>query len=149
MTDHWQVIENALEAHRKYVNATHLTFDMVRVERVKELYAALAFVRKQRAATVQGQPQPGLREALAEYAHDAWSGWMKYLFEKCDVTGNTYAAIPVWAVRRWRRQMNTPYADLPEEEKQSDREEADKMLAIMTGRPQPADTQGGGGDDGE
>ena len=24
-----------------------------------------------------------VREALADYAHDAWSGWMKYLFSKC------------------------------------------------------------------
>lgn len=74
---------------------------------------------------------PDTREALAEYAHEAWSGWMKYLFSKCDQTGNTYATIPIWAVRRWQRQMNTPYVELPEEEKESDRAEADKMLAIM------------------
>lgn len=74
---------------------------------------------------------PDTREALAEYAHEAWSGWMKYLLSKCDQTGNTYATIPTWAVRRWQRQMNTPYAELSEEEKESDRAEADKMLAIM------------------
>lgn len=72
-----------------------------------------------------------VREALAAYAHEAWSGWMQYLFSKCDCTGNTYAVIPTWAVKRWQRQMNTPYADLPEEEKKSDREEAEKMLAIV------------------
>lgn len=55
MTDHWQVIENALEAHRKYVNATHLTFDRVRVERVKELDAALAFVREMRQQHTQSK----------------------------------------------------------------------------------------------
>ena len=32
---------------------------------------------------------------------------------------------------RWRRQMRTKYEDLPEEEKKSDREEADKMIAIF------------------
>ncbi len=83
-----------------------------------------------------------LREALAEYAHEAWSGWMKYLFSKGEfgwadgpVEANRRAErvwmMPQWAVERWQRQMNTPYAELSEEEKESDREEADKMLAIM------------------
>lgn len=75
-----------------------------------------------------------LREKLAEYAHDAWSGWMKYLFGHCSFRGFRSlgeAAIPHWAVKRWRRQMETPYADLPEDEKKSDRDEADKMLAII------------------
>jgi hypothetical protein len=73
-----------------------------------------------------------LREALAEYAHEAWSGWMKYMFSKTmreSITGGEI--IPAWAVERWQRQLSTPYADLPEEEKESDRAEADKMLAIM------------------
>jgi hypothetical protein len=83
-----------------------------------------------------------LREQLAEYAHEAWSGWMKYLFEKCEpserfFSGEQVVVIPVWAVERWQRQMNTPYADLPESEKTSDREEADKMLAIVQAHEPP------------
>lgn len=81
-----------------------------------------------------------VREALAEYAHEAWSGWMKYQFEKMHAVNhdgeNTSLVMPSWAVDRWMRQMNTPYADLPEEEKANDREEADKMLAILQ-RAQP------------
>lgn len=82
-------------------------------------------------------PQTGLdgmpddvREALAEYAHAAWSGWMKYLFEKGHIHDTGICVLPHWAVERWTRQMNTPYADLSEEEKKSDREEADRMLAV-------------------
>lgn len=77
-----------------------------------------------------------VREKLAEYAHTAWSGWMVYLFEKCEGGGTVDGVepipvvIPGWAVERWQRQMNTPYADLPENEKESDRAEADRMLAI-------------------
>jgi hypothetical protein len=61
---------------------------------------------------------------------------MAYLFAKLergiDDTGNvTMYVIPKWAVERWKRQMMTNYVDLPESEKQSDRDEADKMLAIM------------------
>ena len=70
------------------------------------------------------------REALAAYAHEAWSGWMRYMFAKCNHTG-VGLAIPDALVERWTRQMNTAYADLPENEKQSDRKEADEMLAIV------------------
>ena len=76
------------------------------------------------------------REALAEYAHEAWSGWMKYLFSKCRIWPDVGTAIiPKCLVERWQRQMGTPYAELPESEKASDREEADKMLAILQRRP--------------
>jgi len=77
-----------------------------------------------------------LVEALADYAHDAWSGWMRYLFSKClgvldHGADACETVIPEWATKRWRRQMNTPYKDLPEEEKESDRVEARKILSII------------------
>ena len=67
-------------------------------------------------------------ERLAEEAHNAWSGWMRYLFEKSITNDDGTCTIPVWAVERWTRQMNTPYADLPESEKESDRTEAKRYL---------------------
>lgn len=73
-----------------------------------------------------------IREALAEYAHEAWSGWMKYLFSKGTFNQDGTWTMPAWAVERWQRQMNAPYASLPEEEKKSDREEADRMLGIVS-----------------
>ena len=79
------------------------------------------------------------REQLAEYAHEAWSGWMKYLFSKCEKKKDKLI-IPAWAVQRWTRQSIMPYAFLPEKEKESDRAEADKMLAIINGStPRKAD----------
>lgn len=73
-----------------------------------------------------------LREALAEFAHDEqWSGWVNYQFEKGDFRSDGTWVMPAWAVERWTRQMKTRYSDLPEEEKESDRKEADKMLAIV------------------
>lgn len=85
------------------------------------------------------------REALAEYAHEAWSGWMHYMFEKGsfwrshDEEGNELRVyvMPQWAVERWMRQANTSYADLPESEKDSDRQEADRMLAIIEAHELP------------
>lgn len=72
-----------------------------------------------------------LREALADYAHEAWSGWMEYLFSKSTPNPGGTWTMPAWAANRWLRQMETPYAELPEGEKESDRAEADKMLALM------------------
>lgn len=72
-----------------------------------------------------------IREQLADYAHDAWAGWMAYLFEKSTRNSDGTVTLPAWAVERWTRQMGTDYADLPEQEKESDRAEADKMLAIV------------------
>jgi len=72
-----------------------------------------------------------MREKLSEYAHAAWSGWMKYLFEKSTLNPDGTVTIPIWAVERWKRQMNTPYEVLPDSEKESDRKEADSMLQIV------------------
>lgn len=71
------------------------------------------------------------RERLAEYAHDAWSGWMVYMFSKSDKNEDGTMTIPKWAVERWSRQATTKYSGLPEGEKASDRDEADRMLAII------------------
>jgi hypothetical protein len=74
-----------------------------------------------------------VREQLAAYAHEAWSGWIRYQFTKGVINDDGSWTMPPWAVERWTRQVNTSYADLLEAEKESDRAEADKMLAIMKG----------------
>lgn len=72
------------------------------------------------------------RDRLAEYAHEAWSGWMKYLFKKSDKErGDGCVVIPEWAVKRWKRQMVISYKDLPEDEQRSDGDEADKILKVI------------------
>jgi len=81
-------------------------------------------------------------EALATYAHDAWAGWMRHMFK----AENLFCVqnqdpkplyfelrIDVNDCKRWTRQMRTPYADLPEDEKESDRKEARKILGILEG----------------
>lgn len=83
--------------------------------------------------------EKNIREKLADQCHNQWSGWMEYLFSKCfsergqfdRETGNLI--IPKWAVERWMRQMKTPYNELTEEEKNSDRIEADKFIKLLKG----------------
>ena len=74
--------------------------------------------------------QKKLKEPLAEYAHDAWAGWMKYLFSKSIINDDGTCTIPKWAVDRWQRQIITHYLDLPGSEKESDRKEAETILDI-------------------
>ena len=80
-----------------------------------------------------------MREKVAELCHSQWADWMDYLFEKSipykpgevqNYEGSLI--IPKWAVDRWKRQTNTPYTELSEDEKESDRKEADKFIALFT-----------------
>ena len=66
-----------------------------------------------------------VRENLAALAHDQWSGWLKWMF-KCLEGPDREVHIA-----RWKRQMVTPYAGLTEKEQNSDRAEADKVLAVL------------------
>lgn len=72
-----------------------------------------------------------MREKLADLCHEQWSGWMEHLFSKCLENVDGHAMIPKEFVARWKRQMDTPYKDLSEDEQNSDRREADKFLAVI------------------
>ena len=72
------------------------------------------------------------RETLAELAHAQWTGWMEYLFSKGTHNEDGTWTMPAWAAERWKRQAETPYADLSFDEKESDRKEADKFLLALS-----------------
>jgi hypothetical protein len=67
-----------------------------------------------------------LREQLAALEHEQWAHWTRYLLDHLTPEN----------VERWRRQCETPYDQLTEAEKESDRVWADRVLAIMTSRSQ-------------
>ena len=71
------------------------------------------------------------RERLAAEMHTIWSDWMKYMFARCFPLHNGDHVILAYFVGRWQRQMNTDYEQLSEHEKESDRELADKIAAII------------------
>lgn len=82
--------------------------------------------------TVAPPSRDALREQLAALAHEQWSGWMRYLFGKCTYPGPSGVRMPSEWAERWMRQMNTPYAELSEAEKESDRLEADRVLDLVS-----------------
>ncbi|MHA2022730.1 MAG: hypothetical protein ACTSWQ_03615 [Candidatus Thorarchaeota archaeon] len=70
-------------------------------------------------------------EAVANVSHEIWAHWMTYQFSVCEEALNGSVYIPVESYQRWARQIVTPYADLTEREKDSDREQAEKILAAI------------------
>lgn len=62
-----------------------------------------------------------LIELLAALEHERWSGWEKYR----DTVDSPVSR------ERWGRQRETPYAELSEREKESDRVEARKTIALL------------------
>ena len=93
------------------------------------------------SSPLPGAQEPeALREQLAALAHEQWTGWMRYLFSKLYVLPNLGVDPQGYRMRqieadRWLRQMQTPYAELREDEKESDRKEADRVLAILSALP--------------
>lgn len=71
-------------------------------------------------------------ETLAAHAHDEmWAGWMEYLFSKGRENDDGSFTIPASWYWRWKYQAGTPYTQLPEDMKESDREEARRILRLL------------------
>lgn len=81
-----------------------------------------------------------LIEKLADVEHQRWADWQRYLHSLCTPlltnTGEDSGdrIIPARFVAHWERQIATPYADLSEIEKESDREQVRRYLHIVQGR---------------
>jgi hypothetical protein len=72
-----------------------------------------------------------LREKLADAEHASWARWMAYLFSKCQRQADGSYIIPLEYVSHWQREVATPYAELSEREKESDRGEVDLILPTI------------------
>lgn len=72
-----------------------------------------------------------LVEALAEIEHQRWAHWQKYLHSRCEQQSDGSMLIPAELVKKWEVQISTPYRELSEQEKQSDREQVHKYLPVI------------------
>jgi len=70
-------------------------------------------------------------ERLADFEHDRWARWQKHVFSKCIKNNDGSYTIPKEYVERWERQIITSYNDLSEEEKESDRIEAKRIIEVL------------------
>lgn len=79
-----------------------------------------------------------LIERLAAIEHDRWGDWQKYLHSKCVPGTEPYTderdgsiCIEAGYLQALERQIATPYADLSESEKQSDREQVMRYWPVL------------------
>jgi hypothetical protein len=73
----------------------------------------------------------GLVEALAAIEHERWAHWQRYMHSKGVGGAGGDLLIPAELVSRWQQQIDTPYAALPDEQKESDREQVRKYLPLI------------------
>lgn len=74
---------------------------------------------------------PELLEKLAAVEHERWAHWQQYMHDHCQRADDGSLIIPAEAARRWQAQIDTPYADLTEAEKESDRDQVRRYLPII------------------
>lgn len=73
-----------------------------------------------------------MREKLAEFEHERWTNWMNYQSSHATLTSEErHPASGELYTERWERLAKTPYSELTEQERQSDREIADWIIGIL------------------
>jgi hypothetical protein len=85
------------------------------------------------ALSVETLRKDRVREALAAYAHEAWSGWMRYQFSRQVLFQGSggVSAMSDEDRARWTRQMHTSYQELSDGERASDHMQADNILTVL------------------
>lgn len=74
-----------------------------------------------------------LKQKLAAIEHQRWADWQKWmhgLMGKLDGKED-YFVISGEYIKRWNRQIQTPYAELSEREKTSDMEQVDRYWPLI------------------
>jgi hypothetical protein len=74
----------------------------------------------------------GLIERLAAIEHQRWSHWQTYVHSKGTKSPDGSLVLPADLVERWERQIATPYSELEEKEKQSDRDQVQRYLRLLS-----------------
>ncbi|MBU9631578.1 hypothetical protein KTE60_20030 [Burkholderia multivorans] len=76
-------------------------------------------------------------EQLAAVEHERWAHWQRYMHSKAIRNSDGSLTISAELVSRWERLMKTPYAELTEDERQSDREQVQRYLPVLAkiGKP--------------
>lgn len=69
-----------------------------------------------------------IKERFAALEHQRWSNWMKYLFTKGKVTKEGHFQIDKIFYEWWEKESKTPYSNLQESQKISDRKEVGKYF---------------------
>jgi hypothetical protein len=72
-----------------------------------------------------------LLETLAAAEHERWSHWQRHMHSKSVPQGDGSMLIPADLVKQWEKQIATPYSELTDKEKESDREHVRRYLPLI------------------
>lgn len=72
-----------------------------------------------------------LLEKLSAIEHTRWAHWQQYLHSKCERRPDGALVISAALADRWEAQIDTPYSELSEVEKESDREQVRRYLPVI------------------
>ena len=75
-----------------------------------------------------------LEEAVDELAaveHERWAHWQRYMHDKGERRSDGSLVLPAELVERWEKQIATPYVELSEAERDSDREQVRRYVRLV------------------
>jgi sugar phosphate isomerase/epimerase len=70
-------------------------------------------------------------ERLAAIEHERWAHWQRYLHDQCERGEDGSLTIPAELAAHWQTLIETPYADLSDQAKESDREQVQRYLPTI------------------
>lgn len=71
-------------------------------------------------------------DRLAAVEHERWAHWQQYVHDQCQRTDDGSLVIPAQLVNRWSDQIKTPYTELSDAERESDRDQVRRYLPLIT-----------------
>lgn len=72
-----------------------------------------------------------LVDELAAIEHERWAHWQRYVHDHCERQQDGSLVIPAELAARWDTQIATPYVELSERERDSDRAQVRRYLPII------------------
>jgi hypothetical protein len=72
-----------------------------------------------------------LLDQLAAAEHERWAHWQQYVHDHCTSNPDGSLTIPAALAERWSVQIKTPYSELSDQEKESDRDQVRRYLPII------------------
>lgn len=75
--------------------------------------------------------QRELIETFAALEHERWAHWQRFMHDNGRRQPDGSLVLPAALVSRWEHQINTPYRNLSDKEKESDREQVRKYFPLL------------------
>ncbi len=75
--------------------------------------------------------EKALLEQLAAIEHERWAHWQRFMHRKGERKPDGSLVLPADLVAKWERLIETPYAQLTDKERESDREQVRRYLPVV------------------